>query len=100
VASYRLTPRARQELREIWRYTRRTWSERQAERYASLLLDAIERLADAPELGRPADDIRPGYRKHRLGSHLIFYRVTGEAVEVVRILHGRMDIEGQFDSDN
>jgi toxin ParE1/3/4 len=39
------------------------------------------------------DDLRPGYRKYLVGSHVLFYRVTNTDVVVVRILHQRMDVE-------
>jgi toxin ParE1/3/4 len=100
VGDYRLSPRAKQDLQEIWRYTERTWSDQQAEKYANLLIDMIERLAETPETGKRADEIRPGYWKQRVGSHLIFYRTTGAGIEVVRILHARMDIEGRLRSDD
>ena len=38
-------------------------------------------------------DVRQGYRKIRSGSHVIFFKVTGEGIDVVRILHQRMDFE-------
>ena len=35
-----------------------------------------------------------GYRKLNVGSHVIFYRQTHtDMIEIVRILHGHMDIE-------
>ena len=32
-----------------------------------------------------------------IGRHLIFYREASEGIEIIRILHERMDIESQFD---
>jgi plasmid stabilization system protein ParE len=49
------------------------------------------------ELGKPCDEIRPGYRKFPQGSHLIFYRNGSDGViEIIRILHGSMDHETAF----
>jgi toxin ParE1/3/4 len=51
-------------------------------------------LAANPGLGSDCGEIRFGYRKMIIGRHLIFYRQpSGDAIEIVRILHGRMDIE-------
>ena len=50
-------------------------------------------LADDPRLGRPCDDIRAGYRKFRVGSHFVFYRVIEDGIDVVRVLHQAMDFE-------
>jgi toxin ParE1/3/4 len=50
-------------------------------------------LAELPNLGRSCDDIRPGYRRYSEGSHKIFHREAGGGIEIVRILHGRMDAD-------
>jgi len=52
-------------------------------------------LADDPEgQGRDCGDIRPGYRRRRAGQHVIYYRpLDADCIEIVRVLHGRMDAE-------
>jgi hypothetical protein len=35
---------------------------------------------------------RPGYRRHRAGAHLILFRQIAGAIDVVRVLHERMDV--------
>ena len=91
MAAYRLTPRAQQDVADIWAATTRQWGIAQAERYIQDIRDSIERVAAAPGLARACDDIRPGYRKFPTGSHMLFLRWTTHGLEVVRILHGRMD---------
>jgi toxin ParE1/3/4 len=49
-----------------------------------------------PSLGRACDDIRPGYRRYAEGSHIIFYREVRSDIEIVRVLHGRMDPDRHF----
>jgi toxin ParE1/3/4 len=54
-------------------------------------------LTDRPEKGSRCDEIRRGYRKYRIGKHLIYYRMTERChIEIVRVLHGSMDIEGRL----
>lgn len=89
--SYVLSPRAQADLDEIWDFTAATWGETQAVRYARVLQQAVEAAAADPRLGRPADDIRPGYFRCPAGSHVLFFRLTGTGIDVVRILHKRMD---------
>jgi toxin ParE1/3/4 len=96
VAEYRLTPRAEKDLEEIWRYTAEQWSVDQAETYVGELFDIMSALAIDPGGGRRADNVRPGYRRRNAGSHVIFYRVARNGIEVVRVLHLRMDIESHF----
>lgn len=64
---------------------------RQAETYTVEIREAIERIAADPERGRKIDQIRSGYRCYAVGSHLIFYREQGSSIDVIRILHQRMD---------
>lgn len=49
-------------------------------------------LAANPKLGKLRDDIHAGLRMHLAGKHLIFYFVTDYGIDVVRVLHERMDI--------
>jgi toxin ParE1/3/4 len=64
---------------------------------ADRVLDAIERrwqcLALHPFSGIARDDIAPGIRHLVAGRYLTLYRVTGEGVEIVRVLHGRRQID-------
>lgn len=66
--------------------------------YAKQFDDAFEMLAQSPESGIKCDSIKKGYRKFPNGSHLIFYRALGGVeIEIVRILHKRMDVLSQFE---
>ena len=49
-----------------------------------------------PTLGRPCDTVREGYRKFRVGRHVIFYRVIEQRIDVVRVLHQQMDFESHL----
>jgi toxin ParE1/3/4 len=44
--------------------------------------------------------VRTGYRGSRVGAHVIFYREVTEGIEVVRILHQRMDVRRQLASES
>jgi toxin ParE1/3/4 len=44
--------------------------------------------------------VRAGYRSSRVGAHVIFYREFPEGIEVVRILHQRMDVRRQLASES
>ncbi|MDP0500303.1 MAG: type II toxin-antitoxin system RelE/ParE family toxin [Verrucomicrobiota bacterium JB022] len=54
---------------------------------------AIKDLERFPDLGFSCAYVRVGYRKYPVGRHVIYYRVQPDALEVVRILHQRMDVE-------
>lgn len=88
---YRLTPAAQRDLSSIWDFTEERWDVRQAETYIAEIRAAIERVADDPRRGRACYEIREGYRRYGIGSHLLFYVESAQGVDVVRILHQRMD---------
>lgn len=86
-----LGPEARADLREIWSYSRQTWGDERAERYLADMRRVMEGLVAGTAPSHPADSIMAGYRKARSGRHAIWFRQAGERVEVIRVLHDRMD---------
>jgi toxin ParE1/3/4 len=46
-----------------------------------------------PFSGAPREDIAPGIRPLVVGEYLTLYRVGEDAVEILRVLHGRLNIE-------
>ncbi len=88
---YRLSPRAEADLEDIWSYTAERWSPAQAERYHAMIVDGFEGLASGEKRGRPSD-IRAGYLSYPVGSHLVFYTVSETGLDVIRVLHQRMDV--------
>jgi toxin ParE1/3/4 len=98
VTSFRLTKKAVDDLRSIGRYTQSTWGHEQRNKYLSKLDDAFHVIAKEPYIGIGCDYIRKGYRKYHVGRHLIFYRQTEDHVEIVRILHDRMDVESHIEN--
>ena len=91
--SFVLSPRAIGDIDDIWDYTAINWGTEQAEYYVRQIEAAIKAAAGNPHLGRACDDIRAGYFKLRCGSHVLFYRKTAAGIDIVRILHARMDFE-------
>lgn len=91
MTGYRLTPAAQRDLSSIWDFTVAHWDEDQAVTYFSEIRAAIERIAEDPRRGRACDEIRKGYRQYSIGSHLLFYIERTQCVDVIRILHQRMD---------
>jgi toxin ParE1/3/4 len=88
-----ISPRAQADLDEIWDYTVERWSENQAESYIRDIWQAIEVMAGDPRRARACDDIRSGYRKYPVGAHVLFFRTLDDGIDIVRILHQRMDFE-------
>lgn len=89
---YLLSPLARSDLEDIWRYTFEKWSPEQADRYHGVIMTAILALADGSISGSRTN-VRESYFKLRAGSHILFYRIAGTDLEIMRILHQRMDVD-------
>ncbi|WP_333473608.1 type II toxin-antitoxin system RelE/ParE family toxin [Xanthobacter dioxanivorans] len=50
-------------------------------------------LAAGASVARSAEDVRAGYFRLTVGSHVIFFRLPDDgSLTVVRILHQRMDV--------
>ena len=92
----RLANKAIEDLRSIARYTQKAWGREQRNKYLSKLDESFQMLAQEPYLGCACDEIRQGSRKHHVGRHLVFYRQGTACIEIIRILHERMDINGHL----
>nr|WP_244098424.1 type II toxin-antitoxin system RelE/ParE family toxin [Burkholderia ambifaria] len=53
---------------------------------------AFERLAPREWRGRPSR-AGNGYWRYMVGSHVVFYRETADSLDVIRVLHQRMDVD-------
>lgn len=97
MAKFKLTNKAVEDLSAIWQYTCVTWSERQADKYYLLLIKSCEELAASPKLGKSYNEIAPGILGFLAYRHLIFFRkISDKEIEVIRILHGQMDLKNKF----
>ncbi|WP_376699301.1 type II toxin-antitoxin system RelE/ParE family toxin [Burkholderia contaminans] len=55
-------------------------------------MGTMEALARSEKAGRTCI-VRDGYFRYAVGSHVVFYRETEYTIDVIRVLHQRMDIE-------
>ena len=86
---YRLTRQADQHLGDIYLYTAERFGRAQADSYLQGFAAIFDLLADNPRMGRAADHIRPGLRRHEHAGHVVFYRETGEGLLIVGVIHSR-----------
>lgn len=86
------------DLNDIWVYTFDEWSEKQADKYYSSIEFACAQIGKNPELGKEYDGISKNLLGLRTGKHIVFYQVISkDRIEVVRILHERMDLKNRID---
>lgn len=98
MAKYHLTNQAVSDLDSIWDYTLTTWGERQADEYYNALILTFSDIAKLPcYLDREYVEVHSGLYRRPCRKHLVFYRLAdNNEVEIVRILHQRMDIDKQL----
>jgi toxin ParE1/3/4 len=99
MSSFRLSPRARADLREIAAYISQFNADAAIRLVSRLKAVCRDTLATAPELGTRCDEYLPGMRCFSVGNYVIFFR-DRNPVEVLRIVHGKRDFGRlSFDSD-
>ena len=87
-----VSDRARENLRNIARYTEQKWGPDQKAIYLGLIEQRFGDIRRNPAIGAPRDHIKPGYRSVAASRHLIFYRESVGAIGIVRVLHQNMDV--------
>jgi toxin ParE1/3/4 len=87
---------AEEDLLGIWSYLRREATEAVADTKVRAIRRAYQWLRTLPFSGRDRGDLVPGIRSILPNPYVIFYRVRNATVEIVRVLHGRRNIEAVF----
>jgi toxin ParE1/3/4 len=100
----RLGAAAELDFANIVKWTAENFGARQSRVYRDTLVQAIRELADGPDVAgsKARDEILPGLRtlhvarRGRRGSHFLMYRTAPQrTIEIIRILHDRMDLQRQ-----
>ena len=59
------------------------------------LLDRMRWIADSGFSGSPRDKVGPGLRALSHRDRSIYFRIEGDAVHVLRVIHQRRDLKSQ-----
>lgn len=96
----RFSTAAELDFADILKWTTENFGPRQSRIYRDTLIQAIGALVEGPDAAssKAREEIMPGFRtlhvarRGRRGSHFLMYRVaTNRTIEIVRIVHDRMD---------
>ena len=97
MSDYIISEKAIEDINKVWNYTAENWSMEQADRYYNLIYDEIEYIVRNFELAHDFSKIRKSYKYSKVKSHLIFFKKDkNNEIEIVRVLHERMDIENRL----
>lgn len=94
-----LSADAERDIHDIWDYLASEASADIAEKTVRGIERKCRLLERHPFAGRPRDKLIVGMRSILVHPHVVFYRVTSETVEIVRVLHQRRDIDAIFADD-
>ena len=92
MGAYSLSQKAAADIEGIYAYTIEQHGVVLARNYLNSLHACFEHLAEHPMLGRRADRVAPGVRRHECQSHVVFYVPGGAGISIARVLHARMDV--------
>jgi len=97
VNNYVIRQSAKDDLKEIWHYTANKWNFEQADYYIRGFFKRFEWLAENPQLGKHRADVHTGYYSYPEGKHNIFYVISENTIEIIGIIHERIDAPRYFD---
>jgi len=92
MAEYDLSSLADHDLADIANFSIDQFGIEQARHYRDGLKICFQTIADAPRIGRNADQLASGLRRYAHQSHVVFYKPTAKGVHIVRVLHNSMDV--------
>ncbi len=88
MAEFVLTKRAEADLYDLALFGLERFGERQVEAYLAELDRVFGLLADHPRMGRRAEAIAPGVRRHEHRAHVILNEEMQTGVRILAVVHG------------
>ncbi|MDX2213178.1 MAG: type II toxin-antitoxin system RelE/ParE family toxin [Oculatellaceae cyanobacterium bins.114] len=92
---YRLSRRAEQDLEDIWIYLAQS-DELTADLMLGKILDKLPMLAKFPNMGKLRSGLMEGLRSFPIKPYIVFYILSQNHIEIVRIFHHSRDIKSEF----
>jgi toxin ParE1/3/4 len=93
MTNYRLSKSAKEDLIRIHHYGVAKFGVAQADKYFETFFDYFDLIAQRPFAFESVDYIKPGYRRCVCGSDSIYYRINGDAIDIMAII-GMQDLNG------
>jgi len=95
--NYAIKRAALADLKDIARYTRKTWGRDQESIYIKSIFDCFERIFKRETFNVDFSHIKSGFFKCKINHHLVFFQWLDDGrPEIIRVLHEEMDIPVQL----
>lgn len=88
---YRLTRPALRDLTETGRHTREHWDNQQTRRYGAGITARLKWLCRNQPLWHERPELAAGLFSYHHQSHIIIFRTYRDGIEIIRMIHQRMD---------
>jgi toxin ParE1/3/4 len=96
MAKVHYSKKAVEDLANIWNYTYDEWSERQADKYYMILIQACQEIASDSKKGKTYEEVAERIHGFLIYRHIIlFKRLSTTEILLVRILHAQMDLKSK-----
>ena len=90
-----ISPEAEDDLDEIWWYIAQDNPD-SADKLLDEINETCRKLARFTNMGRNRGELYHGLKSFPVGMYLIFYMPISGGIKIVRVLHGKMDIDSFF----
>ncbi len=91
-----IQPQAKEDIKNIWLYTFKTWGVKQADLYTKDLGVTIDLLSVNPKIGFTIEHVKEGYRLYRFRHHFIVYLFVSNSIVITRVLNKNMYVNKQL----
>jgi toxin ParE1/3/4 len=90
------SPEALDDINHLWNYYANVAGRASADKILRDIAKVVATLHDFPRAGRTRDEIRGGLRSLSINAQIVFYRLSDNRPQIVRVLDGRQDIDEIF----
>ena len=87
-----ISDQATEDIIELWLYIAND-SPQNADKFTDHIYQQCLLLCSSPEIGRERNELLPGLRSFPVKRYIVYYRITREFREIVRVMSGYRDIE-------
>jgi len=98
-AAFRVSRAARNDIKNIGRYTQKTYGVDQRRKYLEGLEIKFSFLAKNPDLHPERPTFDPPVRISHYEQHMVVYTTAGDGILIIRVLRSRMDIPTQLSTE-
>ena len=94
---YELSERARQDIKDIIRYTLERFGPQQADEYADGLFYSFDLLTDNPRMGKAVlRQLGSDLRRYLFRSHYVIYEIREDVIRIAAIFNTRQELPEEW----